>query len=455
MKFKYHLFLLILLGAGLSCAFTKPNDFPNKKWQQYIVPEEAGFSSEELELARQKFEESEAAGVLVIYDGQVLVSWGDTARRFRCASVRKSFMNALYGIYVGKEKIDLSETLADLKIDDVQSLTAQEKQAKVVDLLTARSGIFHPAAYSPRNMAKNLPQRGSHAPGTFWYYNNWDFNTLATIFEQETQKVVFETFKEDIADQIQMEDFELRHTHYRFEDKSQHPAYLFRMTARDMARFGLLYLNNGRWNGKQIIPEEWVAESTKPFSTELGRFSERGSFGYLWWVSQLRGQRMYFASGSGGQRICVLPDANLVFVHVVNSYDNNNVRHGDIMSLLGLILDAKEGEPKSKPNLVGYKPPETDQPKAVKVNDEILSKYVGSYRHRFLGKLEIGAGEKSLIMTTGIGKFKLFPMSESEFFPEDIETPVHFQKASEENRQNTAVSMLNKNRKVEKVVFYY
>ncbi len=46
-------------------------------------------------------------------------------------------------------------------------------------------------------------------------------------------------------------------------------------------------------------------------------------------------------------------------------------------------------------------------------------------------------------------------MSESEFFPEDIETPVHFQKASEENRQNTAVSMLNKNRKVEKVVFYY
>ncbi|MCH7756416.1 amide hydrolase, partial [candidate division KSB1 bacterium] len=106
--------------------------------------------------------------MLVIYDGQVLVSWGDTARRFRCASVRKSFMNALYGIYVGKEKIDLTETLADLKIDDVQSLTAQEKQAKVVDLLTARSGIFHPAAYSPRNMAKNLPQRGSHAPGTFW-----------------------------------------------------------------------------------------------------------------------------------------------------------------------------------------------------------------------------------------------------------------------------------------------
>jgi len=140
---------------------------------------------------------------------------------------------------------------------------------------------------------------------------------------------------------------------------------------------------------------------------------------------------------------------------VVNSYDNNNVRQGDILSLLGLILDAREGEPKSRPDLVGYKQPETDQPRAVKMNDEMLSKYVGSYHHRFLGKLIIGVGEKFLIMETGIGKFKLFPMSESEFFPEDIETPVHFQKTGKENQQNTAVSMLNKKRKVEKVVFYY
>ena len=116
-----------------------------------------------------------------------------------------------------------------------------------------------------------------------------------------------------------MEDFALRFTHYRLEDKSKHPAYLFRMTARDMARFGLLYLNKGRWNDKQIIPEKWVAESTEPFSTKLGKFSERGSYGYLWWVSELKGQRMYFASGSGGQRICVLPETNLIFASHANT----------------------------------------------------------------------------------------------------------------------------------------
>jgi len=455
MKFKTQVFSLGLIFYFLNYSLGLATGFPDKKWRQYAVPEEAGFSTKKLKLAKQRFEESEAAGVMVIHNDRVLVSWGETTRKFRCASIRKSFVSALYGVYVGKEKINLKATLADLKIDDVQTLTAEEKQAQVIDLLTARSGIYHPAAYSPRGMEKNLPQRGSHKPGTFWYYNNWDFNTLATIFEQETKKGVFDAFKEDVADQIEMEDFALRFTHYRLEDKSKHPAYLFRMTARDMARFGLLYLNKGRWNGKQIIPEKWVVESTEPFSTELGRFSERGSYGYSWWISELKGQRMYFASGSGGQRICVLPEANLVFVHVVNSYDNNNVRHGDIMRLLGLILDAKEAAPKSKPNLVDFNPPERREPKAAKVNDEILSKYVGSYRHRFLGKLEIGAGEKFLIMTTGIGKFKLFPLNENKFFPEDIETTVHFQKSEEESQRHTAVSMLNENRKVQKVIFYY
>lgn len=455
MIFKTRVFLLSLILLFLNHSPGQAADFPGKNWQQYAVAEEAGFSAKKLKLAKQDFEQSEAAGVLVIHNGRVLVSWGETTRRFRCASIRKSFMSALYGVYVGKEKINLHATLTDLKIDDVQTLTAQEKQAKVIDLLTARSGIYHPAAHSTRGMEKNLPQRGSHKPGTFWYYNNWDFNTLATIFEQETEKGVFDAFKEDVADQIQMEDFALRFTHYRLEDKSKHPAYLFRMTARDMARFGLLFLNKGRWNGKQIIPEKWVVESTKPFSTELGRFSERGSYGYLWWVSEVKGQRMYFASGSGGQKICVLPDANLVFVHVVNSYDNNNVRHGNIMNLLSLILEAKEGAPKAKPSLVDHKPPLRRQPKSVKVKSEILNKYLGSYRHRFLGKLEIGAGEKSLIMTTSIGKFELFPLDENKFFPEDIETPVHFQISEEESQRNTAVSILNENRKVKRVVFYY
>ncbi|NIR48112.1 serine hydrolase [candidate division KSB1 bacterium] len=173
------------------------------------MPEDAGYSSEGLRAAKAVFEASEGASVLVIHNGRVLVSWGQTTRRFRCASIRKSYLSALYGIYVGKGKIDLNKTLADLNIDDIQGLTAEEKQAQVVHLLSARSGVYHPSAYSTRNMEKHLPGRGSHEPGTFWYYNNWDFNALATIFEQETGQGVFDAFKEHIAEPLQMEDFSL------------------------------------------------------------------------------------------------------------------------------------------------------------------------------------------------------------------------------------------------------
>ena len=348
-------------------------------------------------------------------------------------------------------------TLAELQIDDIQGLTSEEKQAKVIDLLTARSGVYHPSAYSTRSMEKTLPARGSHPAGTFWFYQNWDFNTLATIFKQETGQGVFKAFAEHLANPLQLEDFGMEHTFYRNEaKKSRHPAYLFRMSGRDMARIGLLYLNNGRWKDKQIIPENWVKESTQPFTKELGRFNDRGSYGYLWWVSDgVNGQPMYFASGSGGQRICVLPQSKLVFVHMVNTYDNNGVRHEQIIDLLGLLLHAKIAEPKTKPYLVEYEPQKRLMPKLVKVNKTVLSKYIGKYRHRFLGELAVDVVKDHLVLTSGIGKFKMYPISDHEFFPEDLETSVLFEKAVNDEKRFTSVSILNENRKVEKAVFYY
>jgi CubicO group peptidase (beta-lactamase class C family) len=449
--------LIIALCCFLNHAQGQPTDFPGKKWMQYVTPEEAGYSSEKLDIAKKVFDESEAASVVVSHEGRILISWGETARRFRCASIRKSFLSALHGIYVAKGKIKLNQTLEELKIDDIQKLATTEKQAKVLDLITARSGVYLPSAYSPRNMEKNLPPRGSHAPGTFWYYNNWDFNTLGTIFEQKTGKGIFAAFKDDIADPLQMEDFEIGHTYYRFEpEKSKHPAYLFRMTARDMARFGLLYLNNGRWKKKQVIPAGWVKESTQPFTKELKNFENRGSYGYLWWVSGgIKGQPMYYASGSGGQRICVLPQAKLVFVHAVNTYDNNEVSDQQTEQLLELILEAKTAEPKSKPHLVEYNPPSSPKPEIVKLENDVLNKFQGQYRHRFLGEMTITTKENYLIMETGIGKFNLLPTGESQFFPEDIETPVFFEKAEVEGKRHTVASVFDEKRKVERVVFYY
>ena len=154
-----------------------------------------------------------------------------------------------------------------------------------------------------------------------------------------------------------MEDFRLFDTYYRLEeDRSEHPAYLFKLSARDMARFGLLFLRQGNWNGQQLIPAEWVQRSTTPHCTELEpRFQGRGSYGLMWWIAEdINGQKAYYASGAGGQRIYVLPDADLVFVHLTYTYQDKNVRHKAIENMISLVLKAQTGTKKANPQTTRY-----------------------------------------------------------------------------------------------------
>ncbi|NIM63854.1 MAG: serine hydrolase, partial [Acidobacteria bacterium] len=118
-----------------------------------------------------------------------------------------------------------------------------EQQARILDLLKARSGVFHPAAYAGRTDSR---PRGSEGPGRYFAYNNWDFNTSATILMQETGEDVFEAFDRYFARPLAMEDWRLSDGYYHYErDKSKYPAYPFRMSARDAARFGLLFAREG------------------------------------------------------------------------------------------------------------------------------------------------------------------------------------------------------------------
>jgi CubicO group peptidase (beta-lactamase class C family) len=319
----------------------------NSTWETIVTPEAVGWSSVKLQKAYIYSQGIQTAAVMIVYQGKVLYHWGETSRKFWVHSCRKSFLSALIGIYVDAGKIDLSKTMAELGIDDnAPSLSDLEKTATVRMLLQARSGIYHPAAAEAASMKAQRPARYSHAPGTFWYYNNWDFNVLGTIFEQETGTKIFEELKSRIADPIGMEDFVVSDGSYQFEPVSIHQAYPFRMTARDMARFGLLFLRNGVWNGKPIIPEEWIKASTTSYSDA----GSAGSYGYMWWVA-VGGKHLplvklsdgsYSARGYNGHFIVVIPDMDLVVVHRVNTDIDNMVTDTEFGILLGLILDAKE-----------------------------------------------------------------------------------------------------------------
>jgi CubicO group peptidase (beta-lactamase class C family) len=286
---------------------------------------------------------------LIVDDGDVVGQWGEVDRKWPCYAIRRGFLSALYGIAVGEGQIDLQKSLDQLGMDDLPpSLTTQEKQAIVLDLLKSRSGIYHPAATDTPEMKAHRPKRGSHPPGTFWLHNNWDVNALGTIYEQATKWSVFSGFDRLIALPLQMEDFDAAHdTRYFRDPSSLHPADMFRMSSRDLARFGLLYLRHGSWAGnKQIVPAEWIDQSIHPYS-QVGSV---GGFGYLW-STALNGDFVPFVDlgdnafgleGSHGHFLIVAPALNLVIVHrCADDSGSRDVTRAEFGHLLELILSAR------------------------------------------------------------------------------------------------------------------
>jgi CubicO group peptidase (beta-lactamase class C family) len=343
------MYRLTLLALLLAPAVAVAQPVPGADWVQ-SSPQEAGWSAALMVEARDYAQSIGTASLLVVQHGHVVDGLGDPSRRLELHSVRKSLLSALIGIAVGERRIDLDATLAGLDIDDVPpSLTAEEKQATVRELLESRSGVYHVALYETPGERAGRPQRGSHKPGTFWYYNNWDFNALGTIYEHAAGRSIFAAFLTGIAQPIGMQDYRPTDGRYVTGPESSIPAYPFHMSARDLARFGLLYLHGGRWGVRQIVPESWVRESTTPRSeTHIG-----SGYAYLWWTG-LEGQGVpvmglppgaFWADGAEGQFVVVDPADDLVVVHQTDGTTVSRRRFGHVMWLIRRAAHADDPGP--------------------------------------------------------------------------------------------------------------
>lgn len=285
---------------------------------------------------------------LIIYqNGERVYEYGNLDQPYHIFSARKSILSLLFGIYIDRGIIDPEATLADLGIDDKLGLTEAEKKAKIIDLLRARSGVYHPAAFETPGMKNNRPERGAFKPDEHWYYNNWDFNALTTIFESLARKKVFEAFRDDIAASTGMTGFNLDLQKYHYEDVSTHPATLWYFSANQLALLGQLLLDSGKWNSDQIISSEWIRESTTPYSDN----GIIGGYGYCWW-SAVNGMHYpfvnipdgsYSARGTGEQTLLIIPKWNMVVIHLTEvTSPNDDIMHvTDFGKLLGVILEQK------------------------------------------------------------------------------------------------------------------
>jgi CubicO group peptidase (beta-lactamase class C family) len=333
--------LCALLAAQVAAAADR---FPETTWER-VDPEVAGWSKSKLAKAEQWSQHMASTAVLIVHRGAIIAEWGDTSAKTPLASVRKSLLSALIGKAVERGEMNLSQSIGALGIDDNEpSLTAEEKGATVRDLLMSRSGIYHAALYESAAMAAQRPRRHSHKPGSFWYYNNWDFNTLGTIYEHAVRSSIFDAFEREIARPIGMQDYRPSDGEYFTGAASVYPAYPIRMSARDLARFALLYLHKGRWQDQQVVPAKWVEESTQAYS-ESG-FGP--GYGYLWWIGSINSgfapsvelpEGTFSAQGVGGQYAFIIPRYDLVVVRR-GVHADRGPTYRELGRLLWLVLDA-------------------------------------------------------------------------------------------------------------------
>jgi len=239
------LYLLVLIPSIIFQ--TLGQEIPEKEWKYHDDPTSIGWSEEKMgELRNYIIDSSSVNGMMIIQNGQVVFQFGDVVENSYIASCRKSVLALLYGKYVQNGKIDLSRTIEDMGITDVEGILPIEQKATTQHIISARSGVFHPEGY-PGGMQQFAPKRGSVEPGTYWLYSNWDFNVAGYIFEEETGKNIYDEVQKQLAKPLKMQDWDRSLQHKDGNPSiSKYLAYPMWFSTRDMARIGLLMLYEGR-----------------------------------------------------------------------------------------------------------------------------------------------------------------------------------------------------------------
>ena len=227
-------------------------------------------------------------------------------------SVTKSVLSILVGIAIDKGLLRLDQKLPEL-VAEATERTIDPRAADITlrDLLTMSSG------FAPHEMVEvpgvwnssvwMISRTVKHPPGTHFYYDDQGTNLIAIILRRAVGGNIAEFAKNELFAPLQIDRYQ-----WAVDGDGNLPGYSgLLLTGRDMAKIGLLYLQQGRWRERQVVSEAYVLNSTRKHSD--GGEPVHAGYGYLWWTRPTRdGSPAYFASGSQSQLILNLPDRNLV-----------------------------------------------------------------------------------------------------------------------------------------------
>jgi len=275
--------------------------------------------------------------VLVIYDGNIIAEKYATGFDKNTVmlgwSMSKSLTSSMIGILVKENKLSV-----DSPAPVASWLNTKKQKITLKHLLQQTTGLDFTEIYTrPSNVTKMLFSKGDMAayteslslkyePGTVFNYSSGNSNILSRIIRQVIGEKDYAAFPyNELFYKINAYSFLIE------PDASGTyigSSYSY-ATARDFARFGLLYYNNGIWNGEQILPVNWVKKSIQPSDAD-----KLNRYGYQFWLNGYDQKDptkrwfpdvpadMFFADGYGGQDVYIIPSEKLVVVrlglHVIN-----------------------------------------------------------------------------------------------------------------------------------------
>ena len=266
----------------------------------------------------------------------------DVNRKHIIYSVTKSFTSALVGIALEQGHIDnLGHNVLSFfpEYDEYDNLTPDKEAIVLEDVLTMRMGTFWDEFTYPFDDTRNSIYQIIHSPdwvkyvldlpmveppGTRFRYNTGGTMVLSGILRNSVGKQA-----QEFADEFLMRPLGI--DNYAWETGAQgltNTGWGLWLRPRDMARFGQMYLDGGRWNKKRVVPSDWVETSTSNHARVNGTFS----YGYQWWMMPMENITGHIPApddikicwGYGDQFIFVIPYLNMVVVSTAGNYAGEN-----------------------------------------------------------------------------------------------------------------------------------
>ena len=270
---------------------------------------------------------------LILKNGYQIASWGDIKRVDMTFSVTKSYLSTVAGLAVDQNLISTKKKVSTTVWET--TFDGSHNQQITWEHLLNQSSDWSGTLWGGHDWADRPPKEGSiddwknrdfYTPGTRFEYNDVRVNLLAYSLLQVWRKPLPQVLKEHIMDPIGASTTwrwfgydnswtDLDGHHVQSVSGGGHSGGGIFINALDHARFGLLFLNKGAWNGKQLISQDWIEKATVSSPAQV-------NYGYMWWLNKKGTSRfwegvpenVFYAAGFGGNFIVIVPDEELVIV---------------------------------------------------------------------------------------------------------------------------------------------